>query len=137
MIDVERIEHMYDSQMKTLTEFYERKNKELELKYQEKIIVMQNEIQNEASINSDSEKKSLKSLLDKAKNVISTKEELIFSLQEENEELRVEIAKLKVQLEKVKEVELGYSSTTQKIQKEMAQISAIKKIVNINPRDHV
>lgn len=96
MIDVERIEHMYDSQMKTLTEFYERKNKELELKYQEKIIVMQNEIQNEASINSDSEKKSLKSLLDKAKNVISTKEELIFSLQEENEELRVEIAKLKV-----------------------------------------
>ncbi len=74
----------------------------------------------------DEEKNTLKSLLQKAKNVIATKEELITSLQEENSELRKQIERLNEK----DEIYLGYSATTNKMKNDMGQLSEIKKVKN-------
>lgn len=74
----------------------------------------------------DEEKNTLKSLLQKAKNVIATKEELITSLQEENSELRKQIERLNEK----NEIYLGYSATTNKMKNDMGQLSEIKKVKN-------
>lgn len=74
VLDLNRIEEVYQKEIKSLTDCYERRIQQIEVDSKEKILRTKAELDFAAKNNNDSEKNTLKALLEKSKKVIETKE---------------------------------------------------------------